>query len=65
MAFLAGPAIFVFARSLMPRPDECRIAVAASSMAAAGGQKSLPGLREIEKLFARIVVEDHRPNGNF
>ena len=45
MALLAGPAVFMFARRLMPRPDEFRIAVAAAAAAAARGEKSLAGLR--------------------
>ena len=66
VTFFAGLAVFMFARSLMPRPHEIRIAVAASAMSALGGQISLAGLASDQKaarwyLASKITV----PTGTF
>src|SRR5580704_7357650 len=53
-AFFAGLAVFVFARSLMPGPDEMRIAITAAAVAALGGEIALAWLSQIEKLLAGI-----------
>ena len=55
MALFAGPPVFVFARRLMPRPHEMRIAVAAPAAPAASRAESLARLGEIEKLLARSL----------
>src|SRR5271156_3341426 len=52
--FFTGFAVFVFARSLMPGPDEMRIAIAASAVAALGREITLAWLGQIEKLLAGI-----------
>src|SRR5215469_10433277 len=57
-------AVLVFARSLMPRANEMGIAVATPTATAAGGQKSLAGVGEIEQLFAAVRVEDDRAHRN-
>ena len=64
MALLARPAVFVFARSLMPRLGEVRIAISAPAMAAARCAKSLARLGEIEKLLARVRVKHDRADGH-
>src|SRR5580692_6723518 len=53
-AFFTGLAIFVFARSLMPRPDEMRIAIAAATVPALGREVALAWLSQIEELRAGI-----------
>src|SRR5271154_1855519 len=50
--FFAGLAIFVLAWSLMPGPDEMRIAIAAAAVAALGREIALARLGQIEKLLA-------------
>ena len=50
--FFAGLAIFVLARSLMPGPDEMRIAIAAAAVTALGREIALAGLGQIEQLLA-------------
>src|SRR5579863_8675027 len=55
----------MFARGLVPWAYEVRIAVAASAVAAMRREDALAGLREIEKLLARIGVKDDRADWNF
>ena len=64
MALFARLAVFVFTRSLVPRTNEMRIAVAAASATAARGEKSLTGLGEIDQLLAGVRVEDHGADRN-
>ena len=45
MTLFAGPALFVFARSLVPGTHELRIAVAAAAAPAASRAKPLARLR--------------------
>ena len=65
LLFFARLSVFVFPRSLMPGLGEFRIAVAASATSAPRRQIALTGLRQIEKLFARIGVENYGTYRNF
>src|SRR5271156_5782092 len=63
--FFAGLAIFVLAWSLMPGPDEMRIAIAAAAVAALGREIALARLGQIEELVAGIQIEDNSADGYF
>src|SRR5271155_6112768 len=63
--FFTGFAVFVFARGLMPGPDEMRIAIAASAVAAFGREITLAWLGQIEELVAGIQIEDNSADGYF
>ena len=65
MEFLPRTPVLMLARRLMPRPHESRIPIAAPAAPAARRSKLLARLGEIEKLLARIRVENHRAHGNF
>jgi hypothetical protein len=63
VAFLAGPAGFVFARRLVPRLDERRVAITTTTAPAASGEEALAGLREVEELLTGVGVEDDGADG--
>ena len=54
LAFFTGLAVLVFARRLVPRANEMRIAIAAPAVPALGREISLAGLGQVEKLLVGI-----------